>query len=90
MIALFFGGETKDKFVIQGEIPLSGSVRASGAKNATLPLMAAALLPSGISVLHDVPDLRDIRVMETILRLSEEIGSAMSRYSSTEFGAPKR
>ncbi|MBU1275609.1 MAG: UDP-N-acetylglucosamine 1-carboxyvinyltransferase [Proteobacteria bacterium] len=56
-----------DKLVITGGAPLVGRVRISGAKNATLPLMAATLLTRGKSRLGNVPDLRDVRTMGSLL-----------------------
>src|SRR5262249_35281094 len=53
----------------RGGNPLRGSVRVSGSKNAGLALMAACLLVEGKTVLHDVPDIRDIRTMGEILEL---------------------
>jgi UDP-N-acetylglucosamine 1-carboxyvinyltransferase len=50
-------------FLIDGGIPLQGSVRISGAKNAILPTLAACLLADGKSVLKDVPDLEDVHTM---------------------------
>ncbi|NLO38374.1 MAG: UDP-N-acetylglucosamine 1-carboxyvinyltransferase [Ruminiclostridium sp.] len=50
-------------FLIDGGIPLKGSVRISGAKNAILPTLAACLLTEGKSVLKDVPDLEDVHTM---------------------------
>ncbi|MBC8345864.1 MAG: UDP-N-acetylglucosamine 1-carboxyvinyltransferase [Candidatus Marinimicrobia bacterium] len=61
-----------DKFIINGGKRLSGSVEISGAKNAVLPIMAAALLADGKSVLNHVPDLRDT---QTMLRLLNMIGA---------------
>ena len=58
-----------DKFVIDGPTPLHGNVRVEGAKNAVLPLMAAALLSRGKSVISNVPDLRDVTSMITMLDL---------------------
>jgi UDP-N-acetylglucosamine 1-carboxyvinyltransferase len=58
-----------EKFIVKGEVQLSGCVRCSGAKNAALPVIAATLLGSGVSVIHDVPKLRDIAVMEQIVTL---------------------
>ncbi|MFH2125153.1 MAG: UDP-N-acetylglucosamine 1-carboxyvinyltransferase, partial [Pseudomonadota bacterium] len=52
-----------DKLVVTGGNPLVGRVRISGAKNATLPLMAATLLTRGKCRLSTVPDLRDVRTM---------------------------
>jgi UDP-N-acetylglucosamine 1-carboxyvinyltransferase len=58
-----------DKFVIEGPTPLSGKVRVEGAKNAVLPLMAAALLARGKSVISNVPDLKDVTTMMAMLDL---------------------
>ncbi len=60
-----------EKLIIEGGIPLKGSVRISGAKNAALPLITATLLTPGEHVLRNVPDLRDTR---TMLRLMEDLG----------------
>ena len=48
-----------DSFVIDGPVRLQGSVEVSGAKNAVLPVMTAALLSEGMSVLTRVPHLLD-------------------------------
>lgn len=56
-----------DKLAIEGGVPLSGEVTISGAKNAALPLMAASLLANGKHFLTNVPKLRDIRTMQTLL-----------------------
>jgi UDP-N-acetylglucosamine 1-carboxyvinyltransferase len=53
---------------ITGGAPLRGSVRVAGAKNAALPLMAAALLTAEPVTLRGVPDLSDVRFMAEILR----------------------
>lgn len=58
-----------DRFIITGGTPLKGTVRIAGAKNATLPIMAASLLCPGSCQIHEVPDLRDVRVMCEILKL---------------------
>ena len=55
------------RIVIQGGRPLEGRVRAGGAKNAALPLLAAALLTDEPCWLENVPDLRDIGTMLTLL-----------------------
>jgi len=57
-----------DKLVIDGGRPLSGTVEVSGAKNAVLPAMAAALLSSAPVRLSNVPALRDVETMARILR----------------------
>ncbi len=63
-----------DKFHIVGPSRLVGRVRASGAKNAALPALAATLLPDGEPLtLHRVPGVRDIR---TMMRLLDHLGIA--------------
>ncbi len=57
-----------DKLVIEGGLPLEGEVRIAGSKNATLPLMAAALLAPGATTLRNVPSLADIRTMSRVIR----------------------
>ena len=56
-----------DRFLIEGPTPLEGEIAVGGAKNAVLPLMAAALLARGESVIDNVPDLQDVRFFMTIL-----------------------
>ena len=56
-----------DKFSIQGGKPLEGTVRISGAKNAALPIMAAALLTSEKVELDNIPRVRDIITMAKLL-----------------------
>lgn len=56
-----------DKLVIEGGHRLEGEVRISGAKNATLPLMAASLLAPGAHTFSNAPRLRDIRTMQRLL-----------------------
>jgi len=54
-------------FEIVGGTRLKGKVDISGAKNAALPIMAASILVDGESVLQNVPDLADVRQMQTLL-----------------------
>ncbi len=61
-----------DKFVVRGGNPLVGTVRISGAKNAALPAMAAALLTDEPVILENVPQVRDI---ETERRLLAAMGA---------------
>ena len=56
-----------DKFVIRGGNPLVGTIRVSGAKNAALPAMAAALLTEEPVVLENIPDVRDIQTTRKLL-----------------------
>ncbi len=57
-----------DSLLIKGATPLSGEVRVSGAKNACLPMFAAALLTDEKCVLKNVPNLSDVRFMADIVR----------------------
>ena len=58
-----------DMFVMQGPTRLNGTVVINGAKNAVLPLMAAALLSRGKSVIENVPRLRDVQTMIQLLEI---------------------
>jgi len=58
-----------DKIVVEGGARLEGKIPISGAKNAALPLLAAALLPSGPSKWGNVPQLADVRTMAKLLRM---------------------
>ena len=57
-----------DSLLIKGATPLSGEVRVSGAKNACLPMFAAALLTDEKCILKNVPNLSDVRFMADIVR----------------------
>ena len=61
-----------DKLIIRGGKRLKGEVEISGAKNAALPVIAAALLAEGKHSISRVPDLRDIKTMG---RLLENMGA---------------
>jgi UDP-N-acetylglucosamine 1-carboxyvinyltransferase len=56
-----------DKFIIRGGQPLLGTVRVSGAKNAALPCMAAALLTDEPVILENIPQVRDIQTTRNLL-----------------------
>jgi UDP-N-acetylglucosamine 1-carboxyvinyltransferase len=56
-----------DKLSIEGGVPLAGEIRVSGAKNAALPLLCAALLAPEPLTLTNVPRLNDVRTMESLL-----------------------
>ena len=64
------------KIVVEGGVPLRGSVDVSGAKNAALPVIAAALLAEGDHVVRNVPDLADVRTLGRLLGL---MGCAVER-----------
>jgi UDP-N-acetylglucosamine 1-carboxyvinyltransferase len=56
-----------DKLIIRGGEPLLGTVRVSGAKNAALPCMAAALLTDEPVILENIPQVRDIQTTRNLL-----------------------
>lgn len=56
-----------DKFVVRGGNALSGTVRVSGAKNATLELLPAALLAPGVYTFANTPNIRDVWTMSRLL-----------------------
>jgi len=60
-----------EKFVIEGGVPLSGTVTPAGNKNAALPILAACLLTTDEVVVHNVPRIRDVAAM---LELLEHLG----------------
>jgi UDP-N-acetylglucosamine 1-carboxyvinyltransferase len=65
-----------DKIIVRGGKQLQGTVRVEGAKNAVLPVLAAALLASeGKNIIHDVPTLSDVYTINEVLRnLNTEVG----------------
>ncbi len=65
-----------DKLVIEGGIALHGKIRASGSKNAALPILFASILVDGEVCLRNVPDLRDIK---TTLALLGMLGCACTQ-----------
>jgi len=75
-----------DKFVIRGGEPLLGTVRVSGAKNAALPCMAAALLTDQPVVLENIPQVRDIQTTRKLLAAmgaEVELGQGRAQHRST-------
>jgi UDP-N-acetylglucosamine 1-carboxyvinyltransferase len=65
-----------EKFVIDGGVPLSGTITPAGNKNAALPILAACVLTQDEIVLHNVPQIRDV---EAMLELLEGIGVRVER-----------
>jgi UDP-N-acetylglucosamine 1-carboxyvinyltransferase len=82
-----------DKFRVQGGTRLSGEVKISGAKNAALPILFAALLAEEPVELQNVPHLKDI---DTTIKLLSQLGTKIERNGSVyvdasgvnEFRAP--
>ncbi|MGN0024929.1 MAG: UDP-N-acetylglucosamine 1-carboxyvinyltransferase [Candidatus Avelusimicrobium sp.] len=69
-----------DRFLIRGGKKLQGTVRASGSKNAALPILVATLLTDEPCVLRRVPDLRDVR---TTLKILEYLGKKITYENGT-------
>ena len=66
----------ENQYIIKGGIPLRGEVTISGAKNAALGILAAAIMTDDTVVIDNLPDVRDINVLlETI----EGIGATVKR-----------
>ncbi len=61
-----------EKFVINGGRPLHGEVRISGAKNAAVAILPAALLSDGPCVIENLPDISDV---STILKTMQSLGA---------------
>jgi UDP-N-acetylglucosamine 1-carboxyvinyltransferase len=81
-----FGNSLMDKFVIRGGNPLLGTVRISGAKNAALPAMAAALLTEEPVILENVPQVRDIETERKLLAAmgaEVELGYGRAQHRTT-------
>ncbi len=70
-----------NKLIINGGVPISGTIRASGSKNAVLPILAGTLLADGPVVVRNVPHLHDVTTtMELLGRMGVQItiGEKMS------------
>ncbi len=71
-----------EKFIIEGGIPLRGDVTPGGNKNAALPLMAACLLTSDPVILHNIPDIQDVRTMRSLF---ESLGVEFSEVGVSDW-----
>jgi len=67
--------EEESRYLVRGGPRLAGHIEVSGAKNSALKLMAASLLAPGLSVLHNVPVIEDVRTMREVL---EHLGAAVT------------
>src|SRR6266404_5978302 len=75
-----------DKLIIRGGNPLLGTVRISGAKNAALPCMAAALLTDEPVILENIPQVRDIETTRKLLAAmgaEVELGFGRAQHRTT-------
>jgi UDP-N-acetylglucosamine 1-carboxyvinyltransferase len=71
-----------DKFIIEGGVSLSGEVTPAGNKNAALPLVAACLLTDQPIVLHNMPQIQDVRVMRNLI---ESLGADIQDLDATSW-----
>lgn len=63
------------KFLVQGRVPLKGTIKVGGSKNAALPILAATLLSNEPVTLRNVPDISDVHAFLKILSsLGAEVG----------------
>jgi UDP-N-acetylglucosamine 1-carboxyvinyltransferase len=69
-----------DKILVHGGRRLSGSIKVSGSKNSSLPILAATLLTREPCIVHDVPDLSDTNYM---LQILAHLGAQVERASGT-------
>ena len=77
-------------FRIEGGVPLRGTVRVSGAKNAALKLMAAATLTGERCRFDNVPEIEDVRVMAETLRDLIHPSAILRFDTSKPEGAPRK
>lgn len=68
------------KFIVTGGNNLEGEVKIHGAKNAVLPILAATVLNTNTSIIHDCPDIRDVENMISILK---HLGCQVKREGDT-------
>lgn len=68
-----------EKFIIDGGIPLQGTVTPSGNKNAALPMLAASILTDEPIIFHNVPDILDVKAMRSLL---ESLGVSIDTLDS--------
>ena len=71
----------EQKYVVKGGNPLVGEVVIGGAKNAALPVLAAAVMTDGCCHIDNVPNVRDINVL---LQAMEGIGAGINRINENE------
>lgn len=69
-----------EHIIIRGGNKLYGETRVQGSKNSSLPILAATVLVKGVSVIHNCPDLSDVRAAVSIL---EHLGCLVKRENNT-------
>ena len=65
-----------EKYLIKGGVPLKGSITVSGAKNAAVAIIPAAVLAKGVTTIENVPDISDV---ETLVNILSSLGAKVER-----------
>jgi len=80
-----------DRIVIDGGVPLRGTVSVSGAKNAALPALAASLLTDEVCTWRNVPRLQDVRTMGRLLAFMgvDVDGAGVVRVDASRLSRPE-
>ncbi len=71
-----------EKFFINGQVPLNGEVKISGAKNAAVAIIPAVILSDGICRIENVPNINDVTLMAHIL---EQMGASVKMINKSTF-----
>lgn len=75
------GAFSLEKFVIHGQIPLNGEVSISGAKNAAVAIIPAAILVQGKCRIENSPDIKDVQLLMDILK---QMGASIEANTATD------
>ena len=65
-----------EKIIVKKSPGLKGNIRVDGSKNSILPILAATLLCKEECIIHDIPDLQDVKIM---CKLLEELGAKVEK-----------
>ena len=74
-----------DQYIIKGGNPLVGEVDISGAKNAALPILAAAIMTDDTVLIENLPNVTDIHA---ILKAIESVGAIVEQVDYDAYGQP--
>lgn len=69
-----------ERIIVKKSLGLNGNIRVDGSKNSILPILAATLLTDEECIIHDIPDLQDVKVM---CKLLEELGAKIEKLNAT-------
>lgn len=73
------------KYIISEGVPLKGRIKVDGAKNSVLPIIAASLLGESKSIIEEVPDLNDVKIMCDLLKSLGAVVEPQENKSSIAF-----